>query len=86
MTNVIFMPPEHQDLKLTKELVRGAIGPLLEVFPDETLCVVHHSFTEFLKDMGEGRIPRRFLSLEACAHTSSTRTGMLEVSYLRVSR
>jgi hypothetical protein len=36
------------DLKATKELVRTACGPLLEILGDETLCVVHHSLTEFL--------------------------------------
>ncbi|KAJ5385402.1 hypothetical protein N7517_003313 [Penicillium concentricum] len=36
-------------LKETKDLVRAACGPLLEILPDETVSVVHHSFTEFLK-------------------------------------
>ncbi|KAK4188935.1 ankyrin-2 [Podospora australis] len=36
------------DLKKAKELVRAACGPLLEVQPDETLSVIHHSLTEFL--------------------------------------
>jgi ankyrin repeat protein len=36
------------DLKATKELVRTACGPLLEILADETICVVHHSLTEFL--------------------------------------
>jgi hypothetical protein len=37
-----------RDLKATKDLVRAACGPLLEILPDETVSVVHHSFTEFL--------------------------------------
>ncbi|KAL8947913.1 MAG: hypothetical protein Q9222_005850 [Ikaeria aurantiellina] len=32
----------------TKNTVRSACGPLLTVLPDETLQVIHHSFTEFL--------------------------------------
>ncbi|CAI0652636.1 unnamed protein product [Colletotrichum noveboracense] len=36
------------NLKDTKELVRAACGPLLEILPNETICVVHHSLTEFL--------------------------------------
>lgn len=36
-------------LKETKDLVRATCGPLLEILPDETISVVHHSFTEFLK-------------------------------------
>ena len=35
-------------LKAAKGVVRSACGPLLEILLDETLCVVHHSLTEFL--------------------------------------
>ncbi|KAI8692655.1 hypothetical protein NCS56_00022500 [Fusarium sp. Ph1] len=35
-------------LKDNKNLVRAACGPLLEILPDETVSVVHHSLTEFL--------------------------------------
>ncbi|KAF5601812.1 serine threonine phosphatase 6 regulatory ankyrin repeat subunit C [Fusarium subglutinans] len=35
-------------LKENKDLVRAACGPLIEVLPDETVSVVHHSLTEFL--------------------------------------
>ncbi|KAI9150126.1 Solute carrier family 40 member 1 [Paramyrothecium foliicola] len=35
-------------LKAIKKLVRTACGPLSEILPDETVCVVHHSLTEFL--------------------------------------
>ena len=38
----------HQDLKGAKALIRVACGPLLEIHPDETVSVVHHSLTEFL--------------------------------------
>lgn len=38
-----------RDLKATKDLIRAACGPLLEILPDETVSVVHHSFTEYLK-------------------------------------
>jgi ankyrin repeat protein len=37
-----------ETLKETKTLVRAACGPLLEVLEDETLSVIHHSFTEYL--------------------------------------
>ncbi|KAI9154869.1 Ankyrin-3 [Paramyrothecium foliicola] len=36
------------DLKGTKDHVRSACGPLLELLPNETISVVHHSLTEFL--------------------------------------
>lgn len=38
-----------RDLKATKNLVREACGPLLEILADETVSVIHHSFTEYLK-------------------------------------
>ncbi|KAK3988282.1 hypothetical protein QBC44DRAFT_293414 [Cladorrhinum sp. PSN332] len=38
----------YRDIKAAKDLVRIACGPLLEILPDETVSVVHHSFTEFL--------------------------------------
>ncbi|GLI72424.1 hypothetical protein PoHVEF18_000600 [Penicillium ochrochloron] len=42
-------PVGNCSLKEIKELVRAACGPLLQVLHDETVSVVHHSFTEFLK-------------------------------------
>jgi len=36
--------------KDTKAVVRAACGPLLEILEDETVSVIHHSFTEFLTD------------------------------------
>lgn len=38
-----------RDIKATKDLIRAACGPLLEILPDETVSVIHHSFTEYLK-------------------------------------
>lgn len=38
--------------KDTKALVRTACGPLLEILEDETVSIIHHSFTEFLLDQG----------------------------------
>jgi hypothetical protein len=49
MINVTYRSEVERDLKSTKDLVRAAAGPLLEVLPNETVCVVHHSFTEYLK-------------------------------------
>ncbi|KAL8993810.1 MAG: hypothetical protein Q9169_006066 [Polycauliona sp. 2 TL-2023] len=39
---------EYGSIQETKSTVRSACGPLLTVLPDETLQVIHHSFTEFL--------------------------------------
>lgn len=48
MINVTYNDADR-DLRSTKDLVRAACGPLLEILPDETVCVIHHSFTEYLK-------------------------------------
>ncbi|KAH6608423.1 Ankyrin [Trichoderma cornu-damae] len=40
-----------RDIKATKNVIRAACGPLLEILPDETVSVIHHSFTEYLKGM-----------------------------------
>ncbi|KAK4465124.1 ankyrin-2 [Cladorrhinum samala] len=48
---VTYDKPEgiQRDIKAAKDLVRTACGPLLEILPDETVSVVHHSFTEYLR-------------------------------------
>ena len=41
----------HPDLaRDSKEVVRTACGPLLEIMEDEVVQILHHSFTEFLLD------------------------------------
>ncbi|KAF3805193.1 hypothetical protein GCG54_00010470 [Colletotrichum gloeosporioides] len=52
------------NLKDTKELVRAACGPLLEILPNETICVVHHSLTEFLSGSTTNPKTRDFPILE----------------------
>lgn len=37
------------NIKNAKALIRAAAGPLLEILPNETVCVIHHSFTEYLR-------------------------------------
>jgi ankyrin repeat protein len=49
MAKASHVPFADYDLKEVKGLVRAACGPLLEILYDETVSVVHHSFTEFLK-------------------------------------
>ncbi|KAH8803549.1 putative ankyrin 2,3/unc44 [Xylogone sp. PMI_703] len=48
MINITQYPSEKRDLKVTKDLVRSACGPLLQILPSEVVCVVHHSLVEFL--------------------------------------
>ncbi|KAF4635790.1 hypothetical protein G7Y89_g2312 [Cudoniella acicularis] len=51
-----FCNNSNSKVKDTKATVRAACGPLLEILEDETVSVIHHSFTEFLTD--EARIER----------------------------
>lgn len=48
-------------LKESKDLVRQSCERLLEILEDETVSVIHHSLTEFLRDgereMGDGQFP-----------------------------
>ena len=48
-------------LKESKDLVRQSCGRLLEILEDESVSVIHHSFTEFLRDgereTGDGQFP-----------------------------
>lgn len=48
-------------LKESKDLVRQSCERLLEILEDETVSVIHHSFTEFLRDgereMDDGQFP-----------------------------
>ncbi|KAM5358037.1 hypothetical protein ACJZ2D_015659 [Fusarium nematophilum] len=55
-------------LKDNKDLVRAACGPLLEILPDETVSVVHHSLTEFL--VGSSR-PKRSAGYPVLEPTSA---------------
>ncbi|KAF5584432.1 ankyrin [Fusarium pseudocircinatum] len=48
-------PQYGQDTGTIKNHVRSSCGPLLEVLPDETVRVVHHSLTEYL--LGLDRSP-----------------------------
>jgi hypothetical protein len=49
MLNTTYCTDSDRDLRAQKKFVRAAAGPLLEILPDETVCVIHHSFTEYLK-------------------------------------
>ncbi|KAL2203308.1 ankyrin [Sarocladium strictum] len=48
---IMVLDPDGQTstLSVAKDLIRKACGPLLEILPDETVSVIHHSFTEYLK-------------------------------------
>ncbi|KAJ3492838.1 hypothetical protein NLG97_g5115 [Lecanicillium saksenae] len=52
------------DLRRGKEIVRASCGRLLELLEDETVSVIHHSFTEFLHDETRSEIIDAFPVLE----------------------
>ncbi|KAL5329318.1 hypothetical protein ACEPPN_002829 [Leptodophora sp. 'Broadleaf-Isolate-01'] len=45
----VFSPPMGVS-KDTKSIIRNGCGPLLEILEDETVSIIHHSFTEYLID------------------------------------
>ncbi|KAJ5701489.1 hypothetical protein N7488_009037 [Penicillium malachiteum] len=73
----------NRTLKESKDLVRAACGPLLEILPDETVSVIHHSFTEFLKGYTRSKPPgsSEYPTLEAGPTNSQLASACL--SYLR---
>ncbi|KAF3280546.1 hypothetical protein TWF970_002762 [Orbilia oligospora] len=72
---------EKNDLKAMKDLVRTACGPLLEILPDETVSVIHHSFTEFLNGSTRQSDASGFPILES-EHTHN-RLALVCLSYLQ---
>lgn len=70
------------DLGDTKSLIRLLCGPLLEILPDETVRVVHHSLTEYLKGMtSTSDTDMRIFPVFSCGATNH-RLAMACLSYL----
>ncbi|KAI1132035.1 ankyrin [Nemania abortiva] len=68
------------DLKDGKALVRASCGRLLEILDDETVSIIHHSFTEFLHDETRASRAGSFPVLdEVTAHVMLT---VLSLQYL----
>jgi ankyrin repeat protein len=77
--------PQHgKDSGKLKKLVRSACGPLLEILPDETVRVVHHSLTEYLlgtiRPVNDTLAP--FVALES--GQTHERIAMLCLKYLHL--
>ncbi|KAK6507157.1 hypothetical protein TWF481_005605 [Arthrobotrys musiformis] len=70
-----------RDLKSMKTLVRSACGPLLEILPDETVSVIHHSFTEFLNGSTRNYDSSEYPVLEQGA--THNRLALICLSYLK---
>jgi hypothetical protein len=71
---------EKQDLGETKNLIRSLCGPLIEILPDETTRVVHHSLTEYLNGTSRGQEPGNFPVFEP--EPTHYRLALLCLSYL----
>ncbi|RGP63182.1 ankyrin repeat-containing [Fusarium sporotrichioides] len=68
------------DLRQGKDLARAACGRLLEVLEDESVTVIHHSFTEFLHDVSRGADPAGFPVLDSAK--SHSMLAVLSLEYL----
>ncbi|KAL8420475.1 hypothetical protein RB594_003312 [Gaeumannomyces avenae] len=66
------------DLRRGKEIVRASCGQLLEVLEDESMSVIHHSFTEFLNDSARAATEGAFPVLDGDAAHSMLATVLLE--------
>ena len=69
----------------TKSIIRAGCGPLLEILADETVSVIHHSFTEFLLDPyravdGPDGFPRIDFA------TTHRTMALVSIDYLRSNR
>ena len=69
---------EPKDLKTGKTLVREGCGRLLEILEDESVSVVHHSFTEFLRDDTRRSTPGAFPVLDSDRAHSELAVACLE--------
>lgn len=68
------------DLRRGKDLVRAGCGRLLEILEDETVSVIHHSFTEFLHDVTRKSGQDAFPVLDLA--TSHAMLAVLTLEYL----
>ncbi|KAH8714742.1 ankyrin repeat-containing domain protein [Ilyonectria robusta] len=69
------------NLGTTKNLIRSVCGPLLEILPDETVHVVHHSLTEFLNGTTRNTGQSTYPVFEP--GPTHNRLALLCISYLR---
>lgn len=71
------------DMKAAKDLVRAATGPLLEVLSNETVCVIHHSFTEYLKGIARSVVDGGFPMLRS--DVTHERLALVFIGYLQTA-
>lgn len=81
MINITYLSVAERNLKTAKNLIRIACGPLLEILPDETVSVVHHSFTEYLKGMTRSEDAAGYPILQY--GPTNTRLGLACLAYMQ---
>lgn len=69
-----------EDLSEGKTLARASCGTLLEILEDETVSVIHHSFTEFLYDETRASSPGSFPVIDDV--TAHAMLAVLSLQYL----
>ncbi|KAL4967666.1 ankyrin repeat-containing domain protein [Aspergillus stella-maris] len=63
-----FYCKDMADVRDTKAMTRASCGPLLEIYDDETVSIIHHSFTEYLTDsLRSDRLAQSFPVLDTLA-------------------
>ncbi|KAF4962749.1 hypothetical protein FSARC_9197 [Fusarium sarcochroum] len=77
----ITQPEFGQDTGAIKNLIRTCCGPLLEVLPDDTVRVVHHSLTEYLFGLNRSSIDEDIPVFEP--GPTHNRLALLCLSYLQ---
>ena len=73
-------PLRKADLKAAKEIVRSACGSLLEIQPNRTVAVAHHTLTGFVTDSTRRTDPRAYPVLEP--GPTHNRLAVVCLSYL----
>jgi ankyrin repeat protein len=65
-----------RELKEAKDIIRAICGSLLEILPDETVSVVHHSLTEFLKGSTRSLAQRKLADEYGLLESGPTHAGL----------
>lgn len=68
------------NLREGKRLIRASCGRLLEILEDESASVIHHSFTEFLRNLDRQATPDAFPVLDEKAGHSTM--AIISLAYL----
>jgi ankyrin repeat protein len=77
-TLINFLHGKADAFRDAKALVRSACGPLLEILKDDTVTVIHHTFTEFLTRSKETSVPSKETVNEPfpCVDTATANQSM----------